>query len=273
MENWSKVIADIEEADMVLVGIGEEFQEIKYLKQTDEKYDEIIEVLEQNQLAHTIPAFQDFLRTAHDTKAEKALNKLCDLLKNKNYFIVSTATNSCIQNISWKRNQIVMPCGSILKKQCPECVEGKVSEIAPLEQEKMKEGFFEIHKNEIGSANMQEGIEILKSGLGCCPNCQKNYQYNTVFCDNYNENGYLDQWLFYTKWLQGSINRKLVILELGVLMQFPTVIRFPFEKVAYFNQKAKLYRINGSLFQMTEELKGKGISISENAIDWLENLC
>ena len=76
----------------------------------------------------------------------------------------------------------------------------------------------------------------------------------------------------YTKWLQGTVNRKLVVLELGVGMKFPGVIRFPFEKVAYFNQKAKFYRIHKNLYHLTEELASKGVGIADNAIDWLQNL-
>ncbi len=68
------------------------------------------------------------------------------------------------------------------------------------------------------------------------------------------------------------MNRRIVILELGVGMRFPTVIRWPFEKVAFFNQKAWFYRINEKLYQLTKELDEKGCGIAQNAIDWLEQL-
>ena len=68
------------------------------------------------------------------------------------------------------------------------------------------------------------------------------------------------------------MNKKVCILELGVGMQYPSVIRFPFEKAAYFNQKADFIRVNQNLYHLTEELKDKGISISENAVDWLASM-
>ena len=68
------------------------------------------------------------------------------------------------------------------------------------------------------------------------------------------------------------MNHKLLVLELGVGMQFPSVIRWPFEKVVFFNQKAFLCRVNEKLYQLTEELAGKGCGISMNAIDWLKQL-
>ena len=87
------------------------------------------------------------------------------------------------------------------------------------------------------------------------------------------EEGKTTRWERYMKWLQGTLNKKVLILELGVGMKFPSVIRWPFEKVAYFNQKAGFYRVNETLYQLTEELKEKGISIPKNSIDWLFGLC
>ena len=87
--------------------------------------------------------------------------------------------------------------------------------------------------------------------------------------ENYVEEGYLPQWEKYTKWLQGTVNKKICILELGAGMQFPSIIRWPFEKVAFYNQKASFFRINEKLYQLTEEIGGKGISIERNAREYL----
>lgn len=95
--------------------------------------------------------------------------------------------------------------------------------------------------------------------------------FNRIDTPGYKEEGYLPQWEKYTKWLQGTLNRKLCILELGAGMEYPTVIRFPFEKVAYFNQKARFYRVHSRLYQMTAELKEKGVSIQANPEEFLKN--
>ena len=79
-------------------------------------------------------------------------------------------------------------------------------------------------------------------------------------------------WDKYTKWLQGTLNRNVLILELGVGLKYPGVIRFPFEKAAYFNKKADFIRVHGRLYQMTEELGDKGISIAQNAVDFLAGI-
>lgn len=86
---------------------------------------------------------------------------------------------------------------------------------------------------------------------------------NVVTNEDYDESIYLPQWEVYTTWLQRTLNKKLCVLELGAGFQFPSVIRFPFEKVAYFNKKASFIRVHPKLAQLTPEIREKSISISE----------
>lgn len=79
-----------------------------------------------------------------------------------------------------------------------------------------------------------------------------------------------EDWQRYMKWLQGILNRKLCILELGAGMEAPQVIRFAFEKITFFNQKAYLYRVHSKLPQLTEELKGRGCSIAMHPAELLK---
>lgn len=92
---------------------------------------------------------------------------------------------------------------------------------------------------------------------------------NVVTNEHYDESCYLPQWQNYLKWLQNTLNRNLCILELGVGFQYPSVIRWPFEKTGYLNQKADFIRVHSKFPQMSEELKDKGISIDGNPVDLL----
>lgn len=74
------------------------------------------------------------------------------------------------------------------------------------------------------------------------------------------------RWDTYMKWLQGTLNKKLLVLELGVGLKYPDIIRFPFEKMVYFNLKADFIRVHDKLFQLPAELNGRGISISEDPV-------
>lgn len=76
-------------------------------------------------------------------------------------------------------------------------------------------------------------------------------------------------WELYMKWLQGTLNKKLLVLEFGVGLRYPDLIRFPFEKVVYLNQKAELIRVHEMLYQLPEQLSGRGTSVAENPVSLL----
>lgn len=101
--------------------------------------------------------------------------------------------------------------------------------------------------------------------------CGSDASGNVVTNENYDESCYLPQWEVYTKWLQNTLNRKLCILELGVGFQFPSVVRFPFEKVAFFNRKSAMVRVHSKLAQLTPEISERSISIFQNPVELLNN--
>lgn len=78
-----------------------------------------------------------------------------------------------------------------------------------------------------------------------------------------------DKWEAYNQWLGRTLNRNLVLLELGVGLKYPAVVRWPFEKIAFFNKKAIMYRVHKSLYQTTEELGDKCIGIQANPLEFL----
>ena len=104
---------------------------------------------------------------------------------------------------------------------------------------------------------------------GICPHCGAPLTGNTIEAHPYIEEGYLPQWNRYTQWLTGTFNKDLVILELGVGFANPGVIRFPFEKTAFFNQGSFFLRVNQTFPQTTEELKDRARGVHQNSVDWM----
>ncbi len=94
---------------------------------------------------------------------------------------------------------------------------------------------------------------------------------NVVTNEDYDESIYLPQWEVYTKWLQHTLHKRLCVLELGCGFQFPSVIRFPFEKVVYFNKKASFVRVHPKLAQLTPEIKERSISVAGYPVEILLN--
>ena len=253
----------IEEAEMILIGLGEEFQHSANVRKMPE-YERGKTILQEAGIFWLLPTWDDYCERVLKGDTAEILKKLADILSDKNYFVVSVAMNDFIVQVPWRAGRLVMPCGSSTKLQCAGGCGEKPFCLSEHHKRLLEEIMCDLFHGEF---NFEKAND-----LGCCEKCNAPLILNNIYAEHYNEEGYLEQWNLYTKWLQGTLNRNVLILELGVGMKFPSVIRFPFEKIAYFNQKAQFYRINEKLYQMTEELSGKGCGLSQNAIDCLRNL-
>lgn len=275
MEN-KNILEEITLADMILVGIGEEFDNTKKLR-TGREYMKGCESLKEAGLHWLIPAWNEFCaEKAGDCSVRESMEKLGRMLEDKNYYMVSLSAGSEIMRrfgdgggsgpgeSALSGTRLVMPCGSVLKKQCVQGCGEILSDVTEEDGEKLRTVFEKLYLGKPA-----KGTEVL---TGICPECGSALVLNNVYAQKYNEKGYLAQWQRYMKWLQETLNRKLFILELGVGMRFPTVIRWPFEKAAFYNKRACFCRVNEKLYHLTEELAEKGWGIPQNAIDWLLKL-
>ncbi len=166
---------------------------------------------------------------------------LYELIKDKDYFMVTTVTDGEILKQPFDSQRIVAPCGNVTWKQCENAC----------------------------TRDIWEDGEIKD---GRCPYCGAALVPNISSCENYIEEGYLLRWKAYTEWLAGTLNHSLTVLELGEGFLTPTVIRWPFEKTVFFNQKAWLYRVHHEFPQISEELKERAKGIQADSVDWIRSL-
>ncbi len=256
----SKLYADSRESEMVLVGIGEEFQYNWDMLQQNERWNEIADELdEREEYQWVIPfLYKTALMQIPDKRLEQAYKTLQEILEGQNYFILSAAIDDYIYRYSFQKDRIVTPCGGFSRMQCDCNCNGELYDI----DEKLSfdvEAYFYKKKP-------LDAIQEPK-----CRKCGESLKFNQIGAKKYAQEGYLPQWEKYTKWLQGTVNKKLCVIELGAGMQIPTLIRWPFEKIIYYNHKSFLYRIHSSFYQLGEKMGGRGLGIKENSISFLAN--
>lgn len=258
IEKQKRLEESITDADMVLVGVGEEFNEsFEDIGSFPHLMSALEEVDIDQTLEWTVPFLEHrFLIEHNEGRLIRAYRNLYEMIQQKNYFVITTCIDENIKKAAFDTGRLVEPCGNYELFQCSEkCC----SELYP------SKDFSDLVYQAILDNVGLDSLEIPK-----CPVCGKALAYNNILCEqNYVEEGYQKQWEKYTKWLQGTLNKKLCILELGVELNLPSIIRWPFEKVAFYNQKASFFRVNESLYQMTENLSDKGVSIAKNAVDFL----
>lgn len=90
---------------------------------------------------------------------------------------------------------------------------------------------------------------------------------NTASMEHFDEAPYLAQWQFYKNWLASTLGKRLAILELGVGMSYPSIIRMPFETTALYNQNAVLIRVHSKLAQAMPELEARSVCISADPVE------
>ncbi len=243
----------IEESELIVVGLGEEWN-ISLTTRNDERYQRIINDLKDAQEYRWILPY--VYRIYTDEQLNQAYRNLFSMLEGKNYYVVATTVNRSFMPYV-KEGRAVMPCGSdfqLKDNTLTVCEEVKKTQRAVEDFIVSLDAYVkgEILLTDIAFMHNEEG-EIIP--------------FNSVYSSNYNEEGYLADWNKYMKWLQGTMNRKTCLLELGAGLQFPSVFRFPFEKMAYFNQKAFCFRVHNSLYQVTEEMADRSKSIPMHSVD------
>jgi NAD-dependent SIR2 family protein deacetylase len=262
LETMQKLLADkVKEAEFVLVGIGEEFNEdFKDIGKFPMLMSSLEEVDVNTTLEWTVPFLeQRFLFEHGESPIINAYKKLYELIKDKNYFIITTCIDENVKKANFDLEKLVEPCGNYQMLQCSEKCNDKLYP---------SKDFCDLVKQAI-----LDGVGLDSLERPVCPVCGKPLVHNNILCESkYAESGYKPQWDKYTKWIQETLNRKLCILELGVGMNLPDIIRWPFEKIAFYNQKASFFRINQGIYQMTEELSEKGVSIGVDAVEFLNEM-
>ena len=76
-----------------------------------------------------------------------------------------------------------------------------------------------------------------------------------------------ENWRDYMKWLSFTLNRQLLVIELGAGFGNPMIIRFPFEKTVYLNQKSKMYRVHPVFPHVTAEIGDRGFAVPADPLD------
>lgn len=280
MEVLSTCKEKIQEADIVLIGFGREFN----LKREDIlKNDKRYTLLELDETAFSelekewieLTIMYDCLHSGKCDIIENRKNlynrvsQYLSTLNKNNYFVVTTCFDDIITYSSFDKDRMVAPCGTLNLMKCDR---GCFKHV--YETEKVYENISEILNKyyKDGYIEKDKMFEELREAMPQCPMCKEVMSANIVKSNNYSEEGYRGQWDSYMSWLQKTLNRKLVMLELGEGFETPTVIRWPFEKVATVNNKATLIRVNDKVWQISQDIQAKAIPVKMSGITFAEKI-
>lgn len=228
-----EIRCDIEDADKVLIGIGYEWNAI----------------IEENQEYFVQLKNIEDLVAGKDIKIDEkqrgeyiaAYKRLKELVADKDYYVISLAYDDLIYNVFSEENNVVTPCGGYRLLQC-------------------------------GQHIMTRDEAVINDGKPVCPICGGKLSHNNIMNEHYMEESYLPKFEEYKGWLQSTINKKIVILELGADMRFPQVIRFAFDRLVKFNLKSKMYRVNKSICMVDSSAEGRGVAVNCDSMELVRRM-
>jgi len=261
------LVNHIEKSDFIIIGIGNEWNWVKNGLKTDDRYNRLIEFskIEGNQWLLPVIEYE-YAYYNSDQKIENAYKGLRKLIGDKKYFLVSDLYLQDAFFYGFDPKKSVYPCGNYMYLQNSEA-DGELYSAQKCEE------FNSIVKNihdliEKGGNFDPQEISFSKpvmDGKELYLN-QKRLEYSTI---KYNESSYLGNWDIYKKYLTSTLNSNLLVLELGVGLEYPTVIRWPFEKVTFINKKAHLIRVHERLYQHIPEIENKTDSVHMNSVNYI----
>lgn len=253
----------ISDADYVIVGIGEGFGYDWSVLDGDDRYVELFNQITQvDGLDWLIPHLQKVtLDYNTDNKLAGAYQALKELIENKDYYVVTTTIDDYVYNAGLNADRIVTPCGGFRQLQCSQNCHKELINL-PNALLKYVQNLY----------NNKMSLDEMMDKYPECPHCGSNLIYNQIGADNYLEDGYLIKWTAYREWLEKTMNRKTVLLELGVGLGFMSVIRSPFERLVGYNLKSMMYRVHPTLSMAAANTGDRCVSVPADPMEWITSI-
>ena len=118
-----------------------------------------------------------------------------------------------------------------------------------------------------------KNCKIPSSLVPYCPRCGEKMEVNlrkdAFFVEDDNWHKLNDN---YNKFINDNKDKKLLLIELGVGFNTPSIIRFPFEEMTLKFPNTKLLRVNDRYSDTAYEIEDKSILIKEDCNEFIDKL-
>ena len=183
---------------------------------------------------------------------------LLNALAGKNLFLLSTNADHQFEKAGLPTDQIFQTQGSYRLIQCKRGCHPKTYDAEAL-----------FRQMELERVNGRIPHELVPK----CPVCGGEMAMNLRVDDHFveDENWHAAEERF-GRFLSACKDKKTVLLELGVGFNTPTIIRFPFEKLAREHENISLIRLSRSKAMVPESLGDRAIGINADMAQSIEDI-
>ena len=174
--------------------------------------------------------------------------RLFELVKDKDYFVLTTNVDHQFQKAGFDKHRLFYTQGDYGLWQCSEPCHQKT-----YDNEETVRAMFERQKD------MRVPSELVPK----CPVCGKPMSMNLRADDSFVEDeGWHRAAERYDEFMRRHDGLHILFLELGVGMNTPVIIKYPFWKMTYANPRAVYACLNYGEAYAPDEIRGQSISIN-----------
>ena len=201
---------------------------------------------------------------------EPLYEKILDLVKEKDYFVLTTNVDHCFQKAGVDKTRLFYTQGDYGLFQCSEPCQKTTYENEAAVRDMLKaQGFTfgsggDLCVPEAGSVERTIPSNLIPR----CPCCGKPMSMNLRADDTFVEDaGWHRAAERYTRFLRTHQNRRVLYLELGVGYNTPGIIKYPFWQLTYQNPRAVYACLNFGEAAAPEEIALRSICINADIAD------
>ena len=203
--------------------------------------------------------------------------KLFELVKDKNYFVITTNVDHCFQKAGFDKSRLFYTQGDYGLWQCSQPCHKKTYDNQLFVEKMIKEqgfviqddGSLEFPKNGFEGIKMTVPSELVPR----CPVCRKPMRMNLRADDTFVEDeGWNKAAGRYEDFLNKNKDGRIVFLELGVGGNTPGIIKYPFWKMTFANPKATYICINKGEAEVPREIEKQSLCVDSDIYETLADL-
>ena len=201
--------------------------------------------------------------------------KLLTIVKDKDYFVITTNVDHQFQKNGFDKKRLFYTQGDYglfqsVNKNNRKTYDNEEIIYIMLEAQgfrKNKKGIYDIPIG--GDISISIPTELIPT----CPDDGSNMTMNLRVDDNFVEDeGWVQASIRYNKFINKRKKQKLLLLELGVGMNTPVIIKYPFWKIVLENDKATYTCINYNEAFCPDEIIDRSIIINEDINKVLDHI-
>lgn len=184
--------------------------------------------------------------------------QLYALMENKDYFVLTTNVDHCFQKAGFDKQRLYYTQGDYGLFQCSVPCCNKTYDNEELIRRMVAE---------------QKDMKIPAELIPRCPVCGKPMTVNLRADDKFAEDdGFYAARERYIRFIELNKNKRIVYFELGVGLNTPVIIKYPFWRLTSENKKAVYVCVNLGSAYAPSEISSRSVCINGDAGDVIERL-